>query len=91
MYWIILWNSKFNPIISPSIERINGLLDTEIIKLPCVKIQDAPRFPYRGMHLDVGRHFLSVEFIKKYIDLLAFYKYNSFHWHLTEDQGGELK
>ncbi len=78
-------------LFPPSIERINGLLDTEIIKLPCVKIQDAPRFPYRGMHLDVGRHFFSVEFIKKYIDLLAFYKYNSFHWHLTEDQGWRIE
>lgn len=78
-------------LFPPSIQKINGLLDTEVFNIPCVKIQDSPRFPYRGMHLDVGRHFFSVEFIKKYIDLLAFYKYNSFHWHLTEDQGWRIE
>ncbi len=59
--------------------------------IPAVKIQDAPRFVYRGMHLDVGRHFFPVEFIKKYIDLLAMYKMNTFHWHLTEDQGWRIE
>lgn len=59
--------------------------------VPCVSIQDQPRFPYRGMHLDVGRHFFPVEFIKKYIDLLAMYKFNRFHWHLTEDQGWRIE
>ena len=53
--------------------------------IPGVSIADAPRFAYRGMHLDVGRHFFSVDFIKKYIDLLAMHKMNTFHWHLTED------
>jgi hexosaminidase len=53
-------------------------------------INDAPRFPYRGFHLDCGRHMLPVEFIKKYIDLMAHYKYNKFHWHLTEDQGWRI-
>ncbi|MGB4883552.1 MAG: glycoside hydrolase family 20 zincin-like fold domain-containing protein, partial [Ferruginibacter sp.] len=56
-------------------------------KLPFVQITDFPRFTYRGMHLDVGRHFFPVSFIKKYIDYLAFHKFNTFHWHLTEDQG----
>lgn len=60
-------------------------------KLPLVDIDDAPRFSYRGMHLDVGRHFFGVEDIKKYIDFLAFYKYNYFHWHLTEDQGWRIE
>lgn len=55
------------------------------------EIQDAPRFEYRGMHLDVGRHMFSMEFIKKYIDLLALHKMNRFHWHLTEDQGWRLE
>lgn len=54
-------------------------------------IIDSPRFPYRGMHLDVGRHFFSVTFVKKYIDLLAMYKFNRFHWHLTEDQGWRIE
>ncbi len=61
------------------------------LSLPCVEIEDAPRFSYRGMHLDVGRHFFPVEFVKKYIDLLAFHKFNRFHWHLTEDQGWRIE
>ena len=54
----------------------------EKIVLPAGTIKDAPRFPYRGMHLDVGRHFFPVEFIKEYIDLLALHNMNTFHWHL---------
>ncbi|UCF20550.1 MAG: family 20 glycosylhydrolase [Gemmatimonadota bacterium] len=59
--------------------------------IPGVSIEDEPRFVYRGMHLDVGRHFFPVEFVKKYIDLLAMYKMNTFHWHLTEDQGWRIE
>lgn len=59
--------------------------------VPSVMISDAPRFSYRGMHLDVGRHFMPVEFVKKYIDLLAMHKMNTFHWHLTEDQGWRIQ
>ena len=60
-------------------------------KLPAVDIYDAPRFSYRGMHLDVSRHFFPVEFVKKYIDLMAQYKFNQFHWHLTDDQGWRIE
>jgi hexosaminidase len=60
-------------------------------KFPCVQIEDYPRFGYRGAMLDVGRHFFSVELVKKYIDLLAAYKLNNFHWHLTEDQGWRIE
>jgi hexosaminidase len=56
-----------------------------------VHIADAPRFPYRGLHLDVGRHFAPVWFVKRYIDLMSRYKYNTFHWHLTEDQGWRIE
>lgn len=59
--------------------------------IPAVMIKDAPRFGYRGMHLDVGRHFYPVDFIKKYIDLIALHKMNTFHWHLTEDQGWRIE
>jgi hexosaminidase len=59
--------------------------------VPAVEIQDEPRFAYRGMHLDVGRHFFPVSFVKRYIDLLALYKFNTFHWHLTEDQGWRIQ
>lgn len=60
-------------------------------EIPAVDIYDYPRFGYRGMHLDVARHFFPVEFLKKYIDLLAMYKFNRFHWHLTEDQGWRIE
>ncbi len=61
------------------------------VKLPCVQIEDYPRFGYRGLMLDVCRHFFSVEFVKKYIDLMAMYKLNTFHWHLTDDQGWRIE
>jgi len=59
--------------------------------LPCIEIKDHPRFPYRGMHLDVSRHFFPKEFIKRYIDLIAMYKMNIFHWHLTDDNGWRIE
>lgn len=58
---------------------------------PTCTIYDYPRFSYRGMHLDVGRHYFPVAFIKRYIDLLAIHKMNRFHWHLTEDQGWRIE
>lgn len=61
------------------------------ITLPCCEITDVPRFAYRGMHLDVCRHFFPVSFIKNYIDLLAMHKMNVFHWHLTDDQGWRIE
>lgn len=61
------------------------------ITIPCVQITDMPRFPWRGAHLDVGRHFFSTDFIKKYIDIIALHKMNVFHWHLTEDQGWRIE
>jgi N-acetyl-beta-hexosaminidase len=56
-----------------------------------VNIEDAPRFSYRGMHLDVGRHTFTVDSIKRYIDILALHNENTFHWHLTEDQGWRIE
>ena len=55
--------------------------------LPAAVIEDAPRFAYRGMHLDVARHFFGVEFVKKYLDAMAMHNMNRFHFHLTDDQG----
>ena len=60
-------------------------------EVPCCFIQDNPRFPYRGMHLDCCLHFFSIDFLKKYIDVMAMHKVNRFHWHLTEDQGWRLE
>jgi hexosaminidase len=59
--------------------------------IPAVTIKDSPRFEYRGMHLDVARHFYPVDFVKKYIDLIALHKMNTLHWHLTEDQGWRIE
>ena len=59
--------------------------------VPGVHIEDAPRFAYRGLHLDVARHFFPVPVIKKYLDLMAYHKLNTFHWHLTEDQGWRIE
>jgi len=59
--------------------------------IPGVKINDYPRFKWRGMHLDVCRHFFYKEFVKKYIDALAMHKMNTFHWHLTDDQGWRIE
>ncbi len=60
-------------------------------KIPAVVIEDQPLYGYRGMHLDVSRHFMPMRFIKRYIDLLAYHKMNYFHWHLTDDQGWRIQ
>ncbi len=60
---------------------------TNTLEVPCCEITDEPRFAYRGMHLDVARHFFSIDEVKKYLDVMAMYKFNTFHWHLTDDQG----
>jgi hexosaminidase len=67
--------------------RVSGIAWT----MPAVTIEDRPRFSWRGSHLDVARHFMPKEFVKKYIDLLALHKMNRFHWHLTDDQGWRLE
>jgi hexosaminidase len=64
---------------------------SEGLVIPAIQLWDEPRFSYRGMHLDVARHFFDVEFIKHYLDLMAYYKFNTFHWHLTEDQGWRIE
>ena len=59
--------------------------------LPCCSVSDKPRFTYRGMHLDSARHFWSVDEVKRYLDVMAMYKLNRFHWHLTDDQGWRIE
>lgn len=61
------------------------------IEIPACYISDAPRFAWRGLHLDVSRHFFTVDEVKKFIDLMAVYKFNTFHWHLTDDQGWRIE
>lgn len=60
-------------------------------EIPALRIEDQPKFAWRGMHLDVCRHFFNVDEVKQYIDYLAMYKLNTFHWHLTDDQGWRIE
>ncbi|HYG18860.1 MAG TPA: family 20 glycosylhydrolase [Ohtaekwangia sp.] len=73
------------PAIESKVKAVSGW------RLPFVEIEDAPAYPWRGMHLDVSRHFFSVDFIKQFIDRLALYKFNTLHLHLTDDQGWRLE
>lgn len=65
--------------------------NSQVFTVPCVEITDQPRYSYRGMHLDVCRHIFPVETIKTYLDIMAMYKLNTFHWHLTDDQGWRIE
>ena len=62
-----------------------------VYNIPPMIIEDFPRFKYRGMMLDVSRHFMPVEFVKRYIDIISMHKMNKFHWHLTDDQGWRIE
>lgn len=84
-----------------AIQTIRQMLPVEIYggspapdkdwSLPCVTINDAPRFAYRGMHLDVARHFFSIDEVKKQLDMMSIHKLNTLHWHLTDDQGWRIE
>jgi hexosaminidase len=74
-----------------SLIQLLGAEKKSQIEIPCLEITDYPKFKWRGMHLDVSRHFFPKEFIKKYLDFLAMYKMNIFHWHLTDDQGWRIE
>jgi len=73
------------------LQLTNQNKEVGIQKLPAVLIKDTPRFAYRGLHLDASRHFLPKEFIKKQIDMMAYYKLNRFHWHLTDGAGWRIE
>jgi hexosaminidase len=72
-------------------KSIPAAADGMQVELPAVSINDYPRFPYRGMHLDVSRHFFPTDSVKKFIDILALHNMNRFHWHLTDDQGWRIE
>lgn len=84
-----------------AVQTIRHLLPVEVenetkvkgfrLSVPACEIRDEPQFIYRGMHLDVGRHLFPVASIKRYIDMIALHKLNTFHWHLTEDQGWRIE
>lgn len=73
------------------VENYKSQIPNPKFEIPFVSVQDYPRYNYRGLHLDVSRHFFPLEFIKKYIDYLAYHKMNYFHWHLTDDQGWRIE
>ena len=84
-----------------AIQTIKQMLPVEIFgkvaaadkewTLPCVKINDAPRFGYRGLHMDVSRHFFDMDEVKRYLDIMEVHKLNTLHWHITDDQGWRLE
>ena len=83
-----------------AVQTLYQLLPAEIVsskkenaswELPCVEIKDWPQFVYRGLHLDVCRHFFTMDEVKQYIDMIAMHKMNTFHWHLTDDQGWRIE
>ncbi len=87
--------------VNYAVQTIKQMLPAEIYdltaradspwELPCAVINDAPRFSYRGLHLDVCRHFFDMDMMKKYIDIMEVHKLNKLHWHLTEDQGWRIE
>ncbi|MFI5134969.1 MAG: beta-N-acetylhexosaminidase, partial [Chitinophagales bacterium] len=74
-----------------SLEQLFPNKQTSKFKIPCCEIKDYPRYAWRGMMLDVSRHFFSKEEVEQFIDYLAAYKLNTFHWHLTDDQGWRIE
>lgn len=78
-------------LLPPEVETEGGLAGEAAATVPGCYIEDAPRFSYRGMHLDVSRHFFTVEEVKRYLDIMALHKFNVFHWHLTDDQGWRIE
>jgi hexosaminidase len=106
-YWLLVGKHEIHlTAASPSgifygTQTLRQLLPTAIFKttpcpemkwiIPGVEIEDAPRFAWRGVLLDVGRHFMPKDFILRMLDLLALHKMNTFHWHLTEDQGWRIE
>ncbi len=78
-------------LLPPQLETEGALTGEAAAVLPACYITDAPRFSYRGLHLDVCRHFFTVDEVKRYLDIMALHKFNVFHWHLTDDQGWRIE
>lgn len=77
--------------IQSLLQTLPAIRTNALLQVPQMQVKDYPRFSWRGMHLDVSRHFFSPEFIKQYIDLMAAYKLNTFHWHLVDDPGWRME
>lgn len=90
----ILISAKNDTGLFWAVQTLRQLLPLErkqAVYLPCLEITDTPKYGWRGNMLDVSRHFFSVEFLKRHIDMLSYYKMNVFHWHLTDDQGWRIE
>jgi hexosaminidase len=87
MFYAVQTIRQLLPVEVENGKIIKGL----VLSVPACEIKDEPGFVYRGMHLDVGRHLFPVAYIKRYIDMMALHKMNTFHWHLTEDQGWRIE
>jgi hexosaminidase len=74
-----------------TLRQLLPLQKSKKISLPCLQIEDEPAFALRSNMLDVGRHFFPVNYIRQHIDMLSYYKINTFHWHLTDDQGWRIE
>ncbi len=81
----------FRQLLPAAIEGPGGTAGTQAWTVPCVSVEDRPRFGWRGALLDCARHFYPKEFVKRWIDILALHKLNTFHWHLTDDQGWRIE
>ncbi|PRY02915.1 hexosaminidase [Pontibacter ummariensis] len=77
--------------IQSVLQMLPAMRTNAVLQVPAMTIMDYPRFAWRGMHLDVSRHFFSAESVKQYIDLMATYKLNTFHWHLVDDTGWRIE
>lgn len=77
--------------IQSLLQTLPAIRTNAALNVPCMTVTDYPGFKWRGMHLDVSRHFFGPEVIKEYLDLMASYKFNTFHWHLTDDQGWRIE
>jgi hexosaminidase len=92
---MILIEGETNKGLFYGIQTLRQLMHVEspqtVLEITGLEIFDHPRFSWRGLHLDVSRHFMPVEFIKKYLDYMALHKLNTFHWHLTDDQGWRIE
>lgn len=78
-------------LMPPEVYAAGQLIKETKVAIPNIKIEDYPRFGYRGMHLDCSRHFFAADSVKRYIDMMAMHKFNRFHWHLTDDQGWRME
>ncbi|MEO5501804.1 MAG: family 20 glycosylhydrolase, partial [Ginsengibacter sp.] len=89
----IIANSKIGIVygLQSLFQTLPPVRNNSPLIVPCMEIKDYPRFKWRGMHLDVSRHFFPPQMVKEYIDLMGTYKLNRFHWHLTDDQGWRIE